>query len=430
MAEFFVRRPIVAMVIAIIIVIVGLVALGRLPVAQYPEITPPMVNVSAIYTGANAINVEQSVATPIEQKVNGVENMIYMDSTNSSDGRMSLNVSFEVGTDLDMANVLTQNRVSEAQATLPEEVKRLGVTVKKRLSFPLLLVSLISPNGTYDESFLSNYAAINIVDEIARIRGVGLAEVLGGSISEYAMRIWIRPDELAKLGLTVTDITQAIQSQNVLVPAGQIGGEPAPPGTEFTYTVDTGGRFETPEEFGAVVVRANPDGSQVLLRDIARIELGSQNYLYKVRLDGQASSLVQVYQLPDANGLDVAEKVMATMERISERFPDDMQYVISLDTTKPITAGIREIVITLFQAVSLVILVVYIFLQNARSTLIPTLTVPVSLIGAFAVFPLLGFSINTLSLLGLVLAIGIVVDDAIVVVEAVAAKMDKGMQAR
>ncbi|MCP4466554.1 MAG: multidrug efflux RND transporter permease subunit [Halieaceae bacterium] len=430
MAEFFVRRPIVAMVIAIIIVIVGLVALGRLPVAQYPEITPPMVNVSAIYTGANAINVEQSVATPIEQKVNGVENMIYMDSTNSSDGRMSLNVSFEVGTDLDMANVLTQNRVSEAQATLPEEVKRLGVTVKKRLSFPRLLVSLISPNGTYDESFLSNYAAINIVDEIARIRGVGLAEVLGGSISEYAMRIWIRPDELAKLGLTVTDITQAIQSQNVLVPAGQIGGEPAPPGTEFTYTVDTGGRFETPEEFGAVVVRANPDGSQVLLRDIARIELGSQNYLYKVRLDGQASSLVQVYQLPDANGLDVAEKVMATMERISERFPDDMQYVISLDTTKPITAGIREIVITLFQAVSLVILVVYIFLQNARSTLIPTLTVPVSLIGAFAVFPLLGFSINTLSLLGLVLAIGIVVDDAIVVVEAVAAKMDKGMQAR
>ena len=236
MAEFFVRRPIVAMVLAIIIVIVGLVALGRLPVAQYPEITPPMVNVSATYTGANAVNVEQSVATPIEQKVNGVEGMLYMNSTNSSDGRMSLDVSFEVGSDLDMANVLTQNRVSEATASLPEDVKRLGVPVKKKLPFPLLLISLVSPDGTYDESFLSNYAAINIVDELARIRGVGLAEVLGGSVSEYAMRIWIRPDELAKLQLTVPDITSAIQQQNVLVPAGQIGGEPAPPGTCLLYT--------------------------------------------------------------------------------------------------------------------------------------------------------------------------------------------------
>jgi HAE1 family hydrophobic/amphiphilic exporter-1 len=430
MAEFFVRRPIVAMVIAIIFVIVGLVAMSRLPIAQYPDITPPMVNVSGTYTGANALNVEQSFATPVEQKVNGVENMLYMTSTNSSDGRMSLDVSFSVGTDLDMANVLTQNRVSEAQPTLPEEVKRLGVTVKKKLSFPLLLISLVSPNGTYGEDFLANYAAINIVDELARIRGVGLAEVLGGSLTEYAMRIWIRPDELAKLNLTVPDITNAIQNQNVLVPAGQIGGEPAPPGTEFTYTVDTGGRFETPEEFGAVVVRSNPDGSQVLLRDVARIELGSQNYLYKVRLDGQPSTLVQIFQLPDANGLEVAAEVFDVMERVSQRFPDDVEYVVSLDTTKPITAGIREIVVTLFQAVGLVIFVVYIFLQNVRSTLIPTLTVPVSLIGAFMVFPLLGFSINTLSLLGLVLAIGIVVDDAIVVVEAVAAKMEQGMTAR
>jgi hydrophobe/amphiphile efflux-1 (HAE1) family protein len=429
MAEFFVRRPIVAMVIAIIIVILGLVALRGLPIAQYPEITPPMVQVSGTYTGANAINVEQSVATPVEQKVNGVENMLYMTSTNSSDGRMSLDVSFEVGTDLDMANVLTQNRVSEAQATLPEEVKRLGVTVKKKLSFPLLLVSLVSPNGTYDESFLTNYATINLVDELARIRGVGLAEVLGGSVTEYAMRIWIKPDQLAKLNLTVPDITGAIQQQNVLVPAGQIGGEPAPAGTEFTYTVNTGGRFETPEEFGRVVVRADPDGSQVLLRDVARIELGSQNYLYRVRLDGQPSALVQVFQLPDANGLDVAAQVFTALDQIAEQFPDDLEYVVSLDTTKPITAGIREIVVTLFQAVGLVILVVYIFLQSARATLIPTLTVPVSLIGAFAVFPLLGFTINTLSLLGLVLAIGIVVDDAIVVVEAVAAKMEKGMPA-
>ena len=429
MAEFFVRRPIVAMVIAIIIMILGLVALRGLPIAQYPDITPPMVQVSGTYTGANAINVEQSVATPIEQKVNGVEGMIYMTSTNSSDGRMSLDISFEVGTDLDMANVLTQNRVSEAQASLPEEVKRMGVTVKKRLAFPLLLISLVSPDGTYDESFLTNYATINVVDELARIRGVGQAEVLGGSVTEYAMRIWVKPDQLAKLNLTVPDITAAIQQQNVLVPAGQIGGEPAPAGTEFTYTVNTGGRFETPEEFGKVVVRADPDGSQVLLRDVARIELGSQNYLYNVRLDGKPSALVQVYQLPDANGLDVAEQIFTAMDSIAQGFPDDVEYVVSLDTTKPITAGIREIVITLFQAVFLVILVVYIFLQSARATLIPALTVPVSLIGAFAVFPLLGFSINTLSLLGLVLAIGIVVDDAIVVVEAVAAKMEKGLPA-
>ncbi len=427
MAEFFVRRPIVAMVIAIIIVIVGLVALGRLPVAQYPEITPPMVSVSGTYTGASAVNVEQSVATPLEQKVNGVEDMIYLRSINSSDGRLTLEVSFEVGTDLDMANVLTQNRVSEAEPSLPEEVKRLGVTVKKKLSFPLLLISLTSPNGTYDANFLTNYGTINIIDELARIRGVGLAEVLGGSITEYAMRVWIRPDQLAKLNLTVPDITSAIQQQNVLVPAGQIGGPPAPPGTEFTYTVQTAGRFETAEQFGNVVVRSNPDGSQVLLKDVARIELGTQNYLLNMRLDGAPTAVLQVFQLPDANGLEVAENVLAAMEGMAQRFPNDLDYAISLDTTKPITAGIREIVVTLFQAVALVILVVYIFLQSARATLIPTLTVPVSLIGTFMVFPLLGFSINTLSLLGLVLAIGIVVDDAIVVVEAVTVKMEQGL---
>ena len=401
-----------------------------LPIAQYPEITPPLVNVSATYQGASSVNVEQSVATPIEQKVNGVENMIYMKSTNSSDGRMSLEVSFDVGTDLDMANVLVQNRVSEAMAMLPEEVKRQGVTVKKKLSFPLLLISLISPNGTYDDAFLTNYANINIIDELARIRGVGLAEVLGGSVTEYAMRIWIKPDQLSRLALTVPDITKAIQNQNVLVAAGQIGGPPAPEGTEHTYTVQTGGRFETAEEFSRIIVRSNPDGSQILLKDVARIELGTQNYLIKARLDGSAAALLQIFQLPDANGLDVAEQVIAVMERIGETLPDDVEYVVSLDTTKPITAGIREIIITLFQALGLVILVVYIFLQSARSTLIPALAVPVSLIGAFAVFPLLGFSINTLSLLGLVLAIGIVVDDAIVVVEAVTTKMEEGLAPR
>ena len=417
------------MVIAIVIVIVGLVALGSLPVAQYPEITPPMVSVSATYTGASAVNVEQSVATPVEQKVNGVEDMIYMKSTNSSDGRMTLEVSFEVGTDLDMANVLTQNRVSEAQATLPSEVTRQGVTVKKKLAFPLLLVSIISPNGTYGESFLTNYATINVIDELARIRGVGQAEVLGGSITEYAMRVWIKPDQLAKLKLIVPDITNAIRQQNVLVPAGQIGAPPAPPGTEFTYTVQTAGRLETAQQFGNVVIRSNPDGSQVLLKDVARIELGTQSYLITARLDGAQTAVLQIFQLPDANGLEVARQVLAAMERISERFPDDIEYVIALDTTKPITAGIREIVVTLFQAVGLVILVVYIFLQSVRATLIPALAVPVSLVGTFAVFPLLGFSVNTLSLLGLVLAIGIVVDDAIVVVEAVSAKLERGLSA-
>jgi len=427
MAAFFVRRPIVAMGIAIIIVIVGLVAMGRLPSAQYPEITPPLVNVSATYTGANAVNVEQSVATPIEQKVNGVENMIYMRSVNSSDGRMSLDVSFEVGTDLDMANVLTQNRVSEASASLPEEVKRLGVPVKKKLSFPLLLVTLVSPGGTYGAEFLSNYGTINVLDELARIRGVGSAEVLGGSLSEYAMRVWIKPDQLAKLNLTVPDITDALRQQNVLIPAGQIGGQPAPRGTQLTYTVQTRGRLETAEQFGNVVVKSNPDGSQVLLKDVARIELGTQNYTMNMRLDLAEAAILAIYQLPDANGLEVAGNVIATMERLKTRFPEDLDYVISLDTTKPITAGIHEIVVTLFQAVALVLLVVFIFLQNFRSTLIPSLAVPVSLIGTFAVFPLLGFSINTLSLLGLVLAIGIVVDDAIVVVEAVAYKIERGM---
>ena len=430
MAEFFVRRPIVAMVIAIITVIVGVVSLRALPIAQYPEITPPSVSVTASYTGANAVNVEQSVATPIEQKVNGVEDMIYMKSTNASDGSMQLQVSFEVGTDLDMANVLVQNRVSEAQALLPEEVKRLGVTVKKQLSFPLLLVSLVSPNGSYDGDFLTNYATINVLDELARIQGVGQATVVGGSAFEYAMRVWIKPDQLAKLGLTVADITNALRQQNVLIPAGKIGGPPAPPGTEFTYTVQTPGRLVTSEEFGGVVVRSNADGSQVFLRDVARVELGKQSYVVSSRLNQQPSAALTIYQLPDANGLEVAKRVMAELERLKQRFPEDIDYAISLDTTRPIEAGIREIVITLFQAVALVILVVYLFLQNARATLIPTLAVPVSLIGTFAVFPLLGFSINTLSLLGLVLAIGIVVDDAIVVVEAVSQKMEQGLSPR
>jgi hydrophobe/amphiphile efflux-1 (HAE1) family protein len=426
MAEFFVRRPIVAMVIAIIIVIVGIVSMGSLPVAQYPEITPPEVQVSANYTGANAEVVEQSVSTPVEQKVNGVENMLYMKSVNANDGSMNLTVSFEVGSDLDMSNVLVQNRVSEATASIPEEVKRLGITVKKKLSFPLMLVSLNSPNGTYDQNFLSNYLTINILDAVSRIRGVGQASVLGGS--EYAMRVWVKPDQLAKLGLTVPDITNAIREQSAIAPAGQIGGPPAAPGTEFTYTVRTQGRLTTAEEFGDVVIRSHPDGSQVRIKDVARVELGTQSYASVSRLNGKPAAVLAIYQLPGANGLQVASDVKAVMDEMALKFPGDFAHQVSLDTTLAIEEGIREIIVTLFQAVALVILVVFVFLQNARATLIPSLAVPVSLIGTFMVFPLLGFSINTLSLLGLVLAIGIVVDDAIVVVEAVTAKMEKGMQ--
>jgi len=341
---------------------------------------------------------------------------------------MTLTVSFEVGSDLDMSNVLTQNRVSEATASIPEEVKRLGITVKKKLSFPLMLVSVYSPNGTYDQNFLSNYLTINVLDPIARIRGIGQVNVLGGS--EYAMRVWVKPDQLAKLSLTVPDITRAIQEQNVVAPAGQIGGPPALPGTEFTYTVRTRGRLSNAEEFGDVIVRSNPDGSQVRIKDVARVELGTQTYNAVTRLNGGPSSILAIYQLPGANGLEIASEVKAAMEEMARDFPDDFEYLVSLDTTLAIEEGINEIITTLYQAVGLVILVVFIFLQNARATLIPTLAVPVSLIGTFMVFPLLGFSINTLSLLGLVLAIGIVVDDAIVVVEAVTAKMEQGLSSK
>ncbi len=426
MAEFFVRRPIVAMVIAIITLIIGLVSMGALPTAQYPNITPPEVSVEATYTGASAVVVEQSVATPLEQKINGVENSLYMKSVNANDGTMKLTVSFEVGSDLDISNVLVQNRVSEGQASVPEEVKRLGITVKKKLAFPLMLVSLYSPNGTYDKDFLGNYITINILDRIARIQGVGQSNIFGSS--DYAMRVWIKPDQLAKLNLTVPDIMRAIREQNVIVPAGQIGGAPAVPGTEFTYTVRTRGRLTSAEQFEQVILRSNPDGSQVRIKDVARVELGTQLYNAVTRFNDQPSAVLAVYQLPDANGLELAKKIQAEMIEIARDFPADLEYEVSLDTTLAIEAGINEIIVTLFQAVALVILVVFIFLQNFRATLIPSLAVPVSLIGTFAFFPLFGFSINTLSLLGLVLAIGIVVDDAIVVVEAVTAKMEGGLQ--
>lgn len=425
MANFFINRPIVAMVISIVMVLVGIIVMRGLPISQFPDIVPPMINVTTTYIGASAVDVEQSVATPLEQQINGVENMIYMKSINANDGTLTLQVSFDVGSDLDMSNVLTQNRVSQANANLPGSVKNYGVTVKKSLVFPLMLITLKSPEGQFDNNFLSNYASININDYLSRTRGVGDVKLFGGS--DYAMRIWVKPDVLGKLGLTVPDLVKAVQDQNVISPAGQIGGPPAPEGTDFTYTVRTQGRLLNEDEFGEIIIRTNPDGSQLRMKDIARIELGTLLYNQIGRNNGKPAAVIAVYQLPGSNAIDVAEKIKETVHELSKNFPPGMIYEISLDTTLPIEESISEIVHTLVEAVILVILVVFIFLQNWRATLIPLLTVPVSLISTFIVFPMLGFSINTLSLLGMVLAIGIVVDDAIVVVEAVMHHIEHGM---
>ena len=425
--NFFVHRPIVAMVIAIVIVIVGLISLIGLPIEQYPNLTPPIVQVRATYTGANAINVEESVATPLEQQINGVDNMIYMKSTNANDGTMNIEVSFDVGTDPDMNTVLTQNRVSAATAKLPAAVTKFGVTTQKSLPNILMLVTLTS-DGRYDQNFLGNYALINIKDQLARVKGIGRVDVLGAS--DYSMRIWVKPDRLAQMGLTVPEIVNAINEQNVIVPGGKFGAEPAPPGTEFTYTVRLPDRFNSPEAFGEIVVRTQADGSQIKLKDIATINLGVETYNMIPRLNGKTSAIIALYQAPGSNAVELAQQIRENMEQLSEEFPESIKYEVSMDTTKAIDAGIKDIVVTLIIALILVILVVFIFIQDWRATLIPTLAIPVSLIGAFIFFPALGFTINVLSLLGLVLAIGIVVDDAIVVVEAVQVNIAKGMNAK
>lgn len=426
MGKFFVNRPIVAMVISIVMVIVGSIVMKSLPIAQFPDIVPPVINISTTYYGASALDVEQTVATPIEQNVNGVENMIYMKSINANDGTMNLQVSFEVGADLDISNVLTQNRVSQATPSLPVSVKNEGVKIKKSLVFPLLILNLKAKgNAAFDNNFLSNYAFININDQLSRIKGVGDVKIMGGS--DYSMRIWLKPDMLGKLGLTVSDISKSISDQNLISPAGQIGAPPAPEGTDFTYSVRTRGRLLNEEEFSGIIIRTNPDGSKLKLGDVARIELGSLLYNMNGSNNSDPSAVILVYQQPGSNALEVAEKIKETMNDLSHNFPEGIKYEVSLDTTLPVEEGINEILHTLIEAVILVILVVFIFLQNWRATLIPLITVPVSLIATFMVFPLLGFSINTLSLLGMVLAIGIVVDDAIVVVEAVMHHIEHGM---
>jgi HAE1 family hydrophobic/amphiphilic exporter-1 len=425
MSKFFINRPNVAIVIAILTVISGMVAMAKLPVAQLPDIVPPQINVSATYTGADALTIEQSVATPLEQQMNGVDNMLYMMSTNANDGTMTLKVTYDVGTNVDIDQVNTQNRVSQASPNLPTSVNQYGVTVKKLMGLPLLVISLYSPTGTYAGQFLGNYATINVNDALLRVPGVG--QVTNFGAADYAMRIWVKPDQLTKLGMTVTDLTNAVQQQSAVNPAGQIGAEPAPKGQQFTYAVRAPGRLINAEEFGNIIVRQNPDGSTVRLKDVSRIELGSLVYQQIGRFNAKPAVIVCVYQAPGSNALAVAKQVKAQMEELKSRFPDGLEYTIAMDTTLPITEGMKEIVTTLLEAIVLVIIVVFLFLQNWRATLIPLLAVPVSLVGTFAVFPMLGFSINTLSLFGLILAIGLVVDDAIVVVEAVEHHIEHGL---
>src|SRR5499427_9482393 len=425
MANFFIRRPIVAIVIAILTVLLGVRSLTGLAIEQYPFLAPPTIRVTANYPGASALTVEQSVATPTEQEVSGVENMIYMKSSNTSDGRMQLDVNFTVGVDQDMANVLTQNRVSSAQARLPSDVIAQGVTVKKMSPSILMLIGLYSPNGTYPAEFLVNYCGINLRDQLLRIPGIAQVDLFGGT--DYGMRIWLRPDRLAQLKLTPSDVIKAIKEQNLQAPAGRIGASPSPPDQKFTYTVSAPSRLITAEEFENIIVREKGDGSVIRIGDVGRAQLGSQGYDSFGRLNSKPSGAMALYLLPGANQLEASKAIYATMARAKELFPADLDYKIVYDTTPAVEASIESILHTFVEAVILVTIVVFVFLQNFRATLIPLLTVPVSLLGTFIFFPMLGFSLNTLSMFGLVLAIGIVVDDAIVVVEAVIHHLEHGM---
>ncbi len=426
MAHFFIRRPIVAIVIAILTVIVGAISIATLPVAQFPQIAPPEIRLQANYPGADALTLEQAVATPIEQQVNGVDNMSYMYSLNvTANQSTTLFADFDVKTDPNMDLLLTQSRQQLANGQLPPVVNNYGISLKKSTTAPLMLIALYSPHGSRDATYLANYAYINLNDPIARLYGVGQTQIFGAG--QYAIRLWVKPDQMAKLGITVTDIYNALQAQNTVNPAGQVGGEPAQSNQQFTYAVLAQGRLTTPEQFGNVIVREASNGGTVRVRDVARVELGTQDYSLSGRLNGQPSAVIAVYQLPGTNAVQTVAGVRKLMEQMKRRFPQDIDYAVSLDQTLPVTAGMKEIFWTLVIAIVLVIFVVYLFLQDWRATLIPMLAVPVSLIGTFVVFPLFGFSINTLSMFGLVLAIGLVVDDAIVVVEGVQHHIEEGL---
>jgi HAE1 family hydrophobic/amphiphilic exporter-1 len=426
MSKFFIHRPIVAMVIAILTVIVGAITILGLPISQFPNIVPPETKLQGTFVGADAETLAQSVATPIEEQMSGVDNMNYMWSVNATaNGQTTMIVDFGVQTDPNTDLILTQIRETQAASQLPPSVTQFGVTVQKSTSAPLMIVALYSPHGTYDAKFLANYEYINLNDPVTRLPGIASVQVFGAG--QYAMRMWLKPDALNKLGVTVSDVVNAVQSQNNVNPAGQMGGEPAPKGQEFTYSVRAQGRLTTPEQFGDIIVRENPGGGAVRVRDVARIELGAQSYTLAGRLNGKPSAVLAIYQLPGSNAVNDSKGVQALMAQLKKSFPPDMDYAIALDQTKAVTEGIREIVLTLGIALVLVIIVVYLFLQGWRATLIPLLAVPVSLVGTFAFFPLFGFSINTLSMFGMVLAIGLVVDDAIVVVEAVERHIEEGM---
>jgi HAE1 family hydrophobic/amphiphilic exporter-1 len=433
MSKFFINRPVVAIVISLFLVILGFVAMSGLPVAQFPNIVPPEIQVKTTYTGADALTVEQSVATPIEQQMSGVDNMNYMYSLNANNGQMMLTVNFDLKTDPNTDQILTQMRESQAESQVPAEVRSYGITVQKSTSSPLLLYALYSPKGTYDSTFLANYAYINLNDQLTRVKGIASITVFGAG--QYAMRFWVNPDRLSKLGITIPEIVSAVQTQNNVNPAGQIGGDPVPQGQEFTYAVRAQGRLQSEEEFGQIVIRADPNGAVVRLKDVARIELGAQVYNIVGRFNDQAagdvrgkpSAVLAIYQLPGTNAIAAAKGVKAKMKELQAQFPPDLEIALALDTTLAVTEGIKEIVQTLWEALFLVIIVVFLFLQGWRATLIPLLAVPVSLVGTFVFFPIFGFSVNTMSLFGLVLAIGLVVDDAIVVVEAVEHHIEKGL---
>ena len=426
-SAFFIERPKFAFVISIVITIAGLVAMGALPIALYPELAPPQVQVSAVYPGADSETISDTVAGPLESKINGVENMIYMSSNSANDGSYTLTVSFKVGSDPDINTVNVQNLVSQAMAELPEEVKRQGVTTTKQSTNMLMVVNLLSPDQTYDTLFLNNYANINVTDSVARVDGVGKASILG--VQDYAMRVWLNPETLASLGLTTEDVLAAVREQNVQVAAGQIGGSPAAPGTQFQWNLRSRGRLSSPG-FGDIIIRVGEDGARVRLKDVARIELGSKSYDAYGLFNGQPSVVLAIYQLPGANALEVANGVRTEMDELAQRFPEDLAYEIAYDSTEFVVASIDEVKETLFIAVALVVLVVFVFIEDWRSTLVPTIAIPVSLIGTFAGLLALGLSINLITLFGLILAIGIVVDDAIIVVENTQRHMADGLSTK
>jgi HAE1 family hydrophobic/amphiphilic exporter-1 len=426
-SAFFINRPVLANVLAIVIVLLGAVALATLPVSQYPNVVPPTVQVTTTYPGASAKTTVDNVALPIELQVNGVEGMIYMQSTSTDAGTYTLTVTFAIGTDLDFAQVLVQNKVSAALASLPMAVQAQGVVVQKKSTAILQIVSLNSPNGTFDSLYLSNYATINLINELSRLPGVGNTQVLG--VGEYSMRVWLDPQKLYTFGLTPSAVSRVIQEQSQAVTAGQVGAPPAPKGQDFQFTLDVQGRLSTPEEFGNIIVKADQgNGGRLLrLKDIGRVELGAQTYAQTSKLDGKPNAAIAIYQLPNANALDVAKRVNAKMAELAKAFPKDLVYEVPFDTTRFVNASIQEVFMTLFEAGILVLIVIVIFLQDWRAMLVPATTIPVTIIGAFAAMAALGFTINTTTMFGIVLAIGIVVDDAIVIVEGVAHHIERGL---